>query len=141
MTRDDLQIEVLDWVEATFGADTCFIHERAARLLEEAIELAQAAGVSEEHALATVRHIFQKPPGDPAQELGGVGLTLLACAAALGESASEAEQKEWKRVLSIPADYFRERHNKKADAGIATRGTLAEAAAGPDATPFRGRET
>ena len=91
------------------------------RLLEEAVELAQAEGVPLDRALATVEHVYLKPAGKPEQEAGGVGVTLLAYCAARGISADAEEAREFERVLDIDPAYFRARHNIKADAGIAAR--------------------
>jgi len=119
-TRDGLQAAVLRWVTDTFGASTINPRERVLRVLEEAIELAQAEGVPAELARGVLEHVYKKPPGDPAQEIGGVGVTLLGYCAVKGISADAAERAEAERVFAVDPTYFRERHNAKAAAGIAT---------------------
>jgi len=119
MSRDDRQAAVYDWVVSTFGLPNATVTERVYRLFEEVVELAQAEGVPTERLFGIVAHVYGKPPGDPAQEVGGVGTTLLAYAASKGLSADELEEAELRRVLSKDPEYFRRRHNLKASAGIA----------------------
>ena len=119
--RDDRQRATFQWVADTFGAPSTVSIERAFRVLEEAAELAQAEGMTVERAIDIVRYVFGKPAGDPAQEVGGLGVTLLAYCEARGLSADAEEQREFDRVLAIDPAHFRARHNKKADAGIAVR--------------------
>jgi hypothetical protein len=90
------------------------------RFLEEAIELAQAEGLPAGDARRVFEHVYAKPPGDPLKEIGAVGITLLAYCASRGVSADDAERKEAVRVFAVDPAYFRERHNAKAAAGIAT---------------------
>lgn len=122
MERDARQKLVLEWVKNTFGPATTGSHERALRLLEEAIELVQAEGITRSEVEAIIDHVFRKPPGKPEQEAGAVGVTLLAYCEARGFSADAAERIEYERVSKIDPSHFRARHNLKADAGIATRG-------------------
>lgn len=124
--RDDLQEVVLRWVQRTFGAELLAPQERVARLLEEVVELAQAEDLPEERALALVRHVYSKPPGSPLQEVGGVGVTLLAYCGSKGISADTAERMELDRVLSLPAEHFRRRQAAKANAGVAAEPTATD---------------
>jgi hypothetical protein len=119
--RDARQRAVLQWVGDTFGPLALAPYERAQRVLEEAVELGQAEGLTPERARAVVDHVYGKPPGDPAQEAGGLGVTLLAYCEARGLSADGEEVREFRRVLAIDPAHFRARHNVKADAGIAVR--------------------
>jgi len=119
VTRDELQTRVLEWVRETFGEETFNPRERVLRFLEEAIELAQAEAVPYAQAVRVLNHVYDKPPGDPLLEVGGVGTTLLAYCASKNVSADQAERTEAARVFAIDQTYFRERHNAKAAAGIA----------------------
>jgi hypothetical protein len=119
--RDARQRAVLQWVGGTFGPLARTPYERAQRVLEEAVELGQAEGLTPERTRAVVDHVYGKPPGDPAQEAGGLGVTLLAYCEARGLSADGEEVREFDRVLSIDPAQFRARHNAKADAGLAVR--------------------
>ena len=48
-------------------------------------------------------------------------MTLLAYAESIGVAADVEERIELARVLNIQKEVFRERHNKKADTGVAVR--------------------
>lgn len=132
--RDVRQQQVADWTTRTFGPSTMQPSERVARFMEEAIELAQACGVQPSLIEKLTAHVYAKPVGEPSQEMGGVGITLLALAASLGFSAEVAERTEWARVEAIPAEHFRKRHNLKADAGISiyTDAAVTHSAAAPE---------
>lgn len=119
--RDDRQRAVFSWCQGTFGRQNSSTQERARRLFEEAAELAQAEGVVREDLERLLRHVYGKPRGEPAQEVGGIGVTLLAYCGAADLSAEAEERREWGRVLSKDPEHFRARHNKKADAGVARR--------------------
>jgi hypothetical protein len=117
--RDRRQKEIYAWVVATFGKENAVITERVLRLFEEVVELAQAEAVPPVALHGLISHVYGKAPGKPEQEAGGIGTTLLAYCAARGFSADDAEAAEAARVLAIDPQYFRERHNKKAAAGVA----------------------
>jgi len=119
--RDQRQSIVAAWVRVTFGEESFTRNERVIRFLEEAIELAQSEGMPIETLLAVVRHVYSKPAGSISQEVGGVGITLLAYCEYIGISADACELAEWERISAIDVNYFRQRQNKKADAGIAAR--------------------
>lgn len=119
MLRDDRQDEITKWVIRCFGSKAMSLQERANRFLEEALELYQASGLPKEQALKLLDYVYGRPVGEPGQEIGGVGISLLALAEALNVSADAEEFSEFSRVLAKPPEYFRERHNKKADQGVA----------------------
>ncbi len=119
--RDRRQSHVYAWARSTFGEDAAVPNERAYRFLEEALELVQAEGISAADVALLTVHVFQKPKGEPEQEAGGVGVTLLAYCESKGFSAEQAERLEAERVFAIDPVYFRRRHNVKADAGVAVR--------------------
>lgn len=88
------QERVAAWVVDAFGRQVAFDpQERAMRLLEEALELAQAAGLRKLQALALVEYVYGRPLGLVAQEVGGVMVTLAALCSAfyldLGRCASD----------------------------------------------------
>lgn len=119
MSRDLRQKEVGDWCLEAFGAEhCCSVEQRAIRFLEEAIELFQAAGGDGAMAHRLVDYIFSRPAGDLYQELGGVGVTILAFANAAGLSADQAEVDEINRCLSKPIEHFRRRNEKKNELGF-----------------------
>ena len=117
--RDHRQLSVQIWVRDTFGERTAVsVDLRAARFIEEAIEAVQSAGLPLAELERVARFVYAKPAGELRQELGGVGLTLLAFAAAAGVSADDAESAEFARVLAKGAEHFRQRDQLKADAGL-----------------------
>ena len=73
------------WAVEAFGADA--VHspeERAIRLLEEAGELAQALGVTQETAWDTMSYVYTRPVGEVRQEVGGVMTTLAVLCQTVG---------------------------------------------------------
>lgn len=124
--RDQRQQELADLVERIWGrANLANVRERVARLVEEAAELAQAEDIPLEFVLRIVRHVYSKAPGDPKQELGGLGVTLLAYAASKEISADACEALEVERIKGLSVEHLRARHQAKAEAGIAQAGKAA----------------
>ncbi|MEX2126941.1 MAG: hypothetical protein WD871_01690 [Xanthobacteraceae bacterium] len=118
--RDERQRIVLAWCEATFGAGPAAdLHERASRVVEEALELAQCEGVDPDLLHELIDHVFARKPGQPWQEAGGVGVTLLAYCERRAISAEQCERAEFARAVSVPKEKTRERQSAKAAAGIA----------------------
>lgn len=92
--------------------------ERVTRILEEAIELAQAEGLDEDVVARMTARVFAKPAGDPRQELGGLGVCVLVYAEAAGVSADALEAEEVAAILARDPAYFRGRQNAKAAQGL-----------------------
>lgn len=122
---------VRGFVERAFG-EAAFesIEERASRVLEEALELAQACGVGQVRAMEIAAYVYGRPAGTISQEIGGVGVTLLALAERRGLSADGCEQEELERVLSKSPSHFRERQERKAASGIAMAPPISQSDAG-----------
>ncbi|MTJ93861.1 MAG: hypothetical protein F8N36_13535 [Desulfovibrio sp.] len=117
--RGRRQVRMAEWCKAAFGSEHAdSVEQRAVRFLEESIEAYQASGASAEMAHRLVDHIFSRPSGALAQELGGVGITLLLLAAAAGLSADDQEVLEMERVLSKSLQHFRDRNEAKNAAGF-----------------------
>jgi NTP pyrophosphatase (non-canonical NTP hydrolase) len=117
--RDKREAAVGGWCCAAFGiSEGMSIPQRAIRLLEEAAEVAQAAGVNEHLAHSLLYYVWSRPAGQLGQEIGGVGVTVLALAHAAGLSAEEEEKREVARILSKPLSHFRERNKAKNDIGL-----------------------
>lgn len=109
------------WCVAAFGTDhASSLTQRGVRLLEEAIELYQAADGTAEMAHRLIDFIFDRPVGDLEREIGGVGITLLALAAATNRSADKCEADELARVLARPLEHFTARNEDKNAAGFNT---------------------
>lgn len=109
----------LKWAVDTFGDVARNRDERAARLVEEAIELAQAEGVPLAVIGRIARHVYSKPAGDPIAELQGVALTLDACAENMGDTVQAATWRELIRVTSRSASEWKARHDAKVADGRA----------------------
>jgi hypothetical protein len=119
LTRDGRQHAVHIWCIRAFGSEhASSVPQRAVRLLEETIEAYQAAGASAEMAHKLVDYVFSRPVGDLAQELGGIGVTLLALAEAARLNADDEEEREVNRVLSLPLEHFTKRNKAKDEAGF-----------------------
>ena len=117
--RDQRQAMAASWAHAAFGeAEATSVPQRGLRLLEEAIEAFQACGGDEALAHKLVSFVFARPPGEVGQELGGVAVTALLLAAAVGLSADEEECREVHRVLSKPLREFTDRNANKNAAGF-----------------------
>lgn len=117
---DDQQTDITKWVISRFGISVLgSVHERVARVLEEAIELAQSEGMSKLEVLGLIDHVFSKARGAPFQEAGGVGVTLAAYAESKMWKLSDVIAAEVARIHSLPPDYFHKRQQAKADAGVA----------------------
>lgn len=102
------QERVEQWLKACFQKAVPLDRgERTHRFLEEALELAQANGCSRGEVLALVDYVFGRPQGDPAQEVGGVMVTLAGLCSAIGVNMDEAGdlelERNWSRIEAIRA--------------------------------------
>ena len=78
-TPPTFQARVQPWMLECFGAKIATDRtERNHRFLEEALELVQACGCTASEAHQFVDYTFGRPAGEPAQEVGGVMVTLAA---------------------------------------------------------------
>src|SRR5580692_786925 len=115
--RNDRQVKVINWAKEAFGEEEATsLSQRGLRLLEEAAEAFQACGRTEDMAHKMIEYVFSRPIGEIGQELGGVGVCVLALAAAAKLSADAEEEKETNRVISKPLQHFRERNTAKNEA-------------------------
>lgn len=116
---DEMQSTVADWVVRAFGVHVATNQrERGARLLEESLELTQAAGLTEAEAMRMVRYVYTRPIGELEQEIGGTAVTLMAYCHAANVSIGELAQREMDRVLAMPIEHFAVRNNMKRAMGI-----------------------
>lgn len=98
-TIDSAQLRIAQWVFDTLGAENYNNpQERSVRLLEEAMELAQALEVDRKVLHRLVDYVYNRPVGEVSQELAGSAVTLLACAASTNVSLSDALLKEIERI-------------------------------------------
>jgi hypothetical protein len=127
-TRDKRQATVKDWITRVFGARTLNLRFRAERVLEEALELAQACGYPKAKIAGLVDKVYANPPGEIGQEVGGVGISVLALCDTAGISADHCESAEIDRVLSKSVDHFKARLERKLADGVCSEDLLDEAA-------------
>lgn len=115
-----LHILILDWGKRCFGAEHMANRRlRALRLVEEAIELAQASNVDPEQLHSLIKSTYSRPVGDPYQELGGVVLTAASYAASqFSQDIDLVLLAETRRVLSKPTEHFRSRNQEKLELGF-----------------------
>lgn len=102
------QSRVQPWMLECFGAEIAADRaERNHRFLEEALELVQACGCTASEAHQLVDYTFGRPVGEPAQEAGGVMVTLAALCLANSldmHAAGETElARVWTKVEQIRA--------------------------------------
>lgn len=96
------------WVTEAFGIklanDT---DQRTQRFLEEALELAQSAGLSEYNARQLVRYVYSRPVGELTQEVGGTMVTLAAFCSAHSVNMDDCADTElsrcWDKIPIIRA--------------------------------------
>lgn len=120
----DLKRRISEWLRTRFGDEVRLNrHERAARVLEEAAELAQAEGVDRAFADRILARVFSRPRGNPYQEAAGVAVTLLAWSATTGADLDALALAEVERIERLPVEHFRQKHAEKAAAGTALAGT------------------
>lgn len=119
VVRSKRQKKVHEWGVKAFGIEHASSpSKRGLRMLEEACETAQAAGVDLEKAHKLLDYVWSRPVGDPFQEVGGLSVTVLALSSALGIDADEAETTEISRIMSKTPEYFSARNKIKNDAGF-----------------------
>lgn len=103
MSIRSYQQRVREWMTACFPPSSSNDRlERSHRFIEEALELAQAAGCSRGDAIKLVDYVFSRPIGDASQETGGVMVTLSALCDVQGIDLEEASERElarnWSRI-------------------------------------------
>lgn len=115
-----LQERTHAWALDTFGHVALEPHERARRFLEEALELCQTQGVTNEEALGLINYVYTRPVGEAHQEMGGSMITLLLLAEVLGLSAMGEAWREQSRVEEPGMqERMREKHARKVAQGVA----------------------
>lgn len=102
------QQRVQPWLMACFGEMIAGNREeRNHRFLEEALELVQSCGCTASEAHQLVDYVYGRPVGEPAQEVGGVMVTLAALCLANGLDMHRDGETElariWTKVEAIRA--------------------------------------
>lgn len=94
-----LQETIKSWALRVLGRESFANNaERALRVAEEAVELAQCMGVEAADMHRLVDYVYARPAGTPAQEIAGTLVTLYAAAASVGVDAEEALRAEVERI-------------------------------------------
>jgi NTP pyrophosphatase (non-canonical NTP hydrolase) len=98
------------WMHACFeNHDRTNVQLRCWRFIEEAHELVQALGCTREDAHRLVDYTWDRPIGEPRQEVGGVMVTLAALCIAAGIDMMQAARDElarvWTRIEKIRAKH------------------------------------
>lgn len=97
------QRRVLEWLMACFSMEVCRdVTERNHRFLEESLELVQSTGCTASEAHQLVDYVFNRPVGDPFQEVGGVRVTLAALCSCVNIDEEEAGETELARI-NVPS--------------------------------------
>lgn len=113
MPIKSFQIGVSQWLVDCLGVDCAMdTQERNHRFLEEALELVQSKGCTASEAHQLVDYVFNRPVGEPVQEVGGVMVTLAALCTAAGIDLSTAADDELRRIWTKVPD-IRAKHAAK----------------------------
>jgi NTP pyrophosphatase (non-canonical NTP hydrolase) len=100
MDFEERQAAMERWARRVLGESAWVPDERALRVAEEAIELAQALNVTAEDLHRLVDYVYSRPVGDPGQEVAGIFVTLYAAAACIGVDAEAEFKQEFARIHS-----------------------------------------
>lgn len=100
-TSDDVSFQdrVDPWMQACFGAEISADKlERGDRLLEDVLKLLQSGDYPSERIAALTKYVWSREIGEPAQEVGGVMVTLAAYCLAHGLNMHTAGETELTRI-------------------------------------------
>jgi hypothetical protein len=107
------QARVKAWILKCFNGEILAdAEERGDRFLEEVFELLQALGYDEKRVGRLLRYVYDRPPGEPAQEVGGVMVTLAGLCACHGLDMHRDGETELARVWT-KIDVIREKQAQK----------------------------
>lgn len=107
------QHRVGSWILSCFNQDIAKNkQERVYRFLEEALELAQSLNCSKDDANKLVEYVFNRPIGNPKNEVGGTIVCIAALCNACGIDMEEAAEDELERVWDIK-DKIRKKWEQK----------------------------
>lgn len=113
--------QFLAWALGTFGVIALDPDERAARFVEEAIELVHAAGMPQSLVDRIVTRVYSRPPGTFSKEIGQAAVTLEMLAQTYDLCVETEAEREWQRVQRIPREQWTKRHDAKVLLGIANQ--------------------
>lgn len=100
MSETAFQARVRAWLLRCFSPAVAADQlERGDRLLEEVLELLQSKGYPRERVAELVQYVYDRPVGEPSQEVGGVMITLASFCSTAGIDMHEAGEAELARIL------------------------------------------
>ncbi|WP_244121656.1 hypothetical protein [Burkholderia gladioli] len=141
--REQFQARVQPWMMECFGPTIAADRvERNHRFLEEALELVQSLGCTASEAHQLVDYTFGRSIGEPAQEVGGVMVTLAALCLASRLDMHQAGETELARI-SAPSmvEKIRAKQAAKPKHSPLPQAVAARARPTNGATPARWRRT
>jgi hypothetical protein len=113
MEETTFQRDVYNWLTTCFGPQIANDKiERNYRFLEEALELVQSLGCTKEDAYKLVDYVFERPLGEPQQEVGGVMITIAALCIVNNINMYDAGNIELNRVWE-KIDKIKAKHDSK----------------------------
>lgn len=93
------QTDCEKWMQECFGDKIASdMTERAMRFLEEAMELAQAQGMTKDECGRVLEYVYNRPQGEINQEVGGVIVTLACFCAKAGIDLQKEALREFARI-------------------------------------------
>lgn len=101
-----IQLDVEEWSNACFGPERLNDqHLTTVRFVEEALELAQAAGITEKEVDRIKHYVFSRPVGELRNEVGGTYITLCNLCTSfvidMEAAARETLLSCWRRIEQI----------------------------------------
>ena len=97
--KGSYQQRVAEWMQQAFIPSLYSnMVERGDRLLEEVLELLQSHGYDPARVATLVQYVFGRPAGEPAQEVGGVMVTLAGYCFIAGLDMHAAGEAELARI-------------------------------------------
>lgn len=113
----DFAVRVGLWLIECFGVSIARdTNERNLRFLEEALELVQSLGLSQESAHKLVDYVYNRDIGFPEQEVGGVMVTLAALCFANHLNLEACAEDELTRI-NLKINEIREKQKNKPHLG------------------------
>ena len=122
MNNSYFQQVILTWASAHFPKAYNQRDERIARFFEEALELAQAWGMSKDEVLKFVDVVYSKPVGDDIVEMADAHLCLMALAEFSGNDLDQLSRERFLGSLAKTSDYWKGRQDKKLQNGTSRYG-------------------
>jgi hypothetical protein len=111
--RKPFQLRAHEWAVDCFGTQKAqHTPLRAARFLEEAMELVQSYGLTSQEVLKIAEYVYGRPSGHSAQETGGVIVTLAVLSELEGIDMLREGEHELLRVIQKITE-IRERDKNK----------------------------